>query len=128
MISAIDILSTADKEGVLPDLEGLASRMPVGISMDEKLHRVAEFILKYEQMWHDVGNADPFRQFSGFKYKEPLFLDSSHDERNLNLKASDYLNVLKEYMRRWAARKHEGSPTENWYKMQEEFSKHIPIR
>jgi hypothetical protein len=128
MVSAIDILTAAEKEGVLPDLEGLASRMSVGGSMDERMYRVAEFVLKYDQMWHDVGNADPSAQFLAFRDTQPLYLDSGHRQKNPNLTASDYLNVLKAYMRRWAARKDEGSPAEDWYRMQAEFAKQIPAK
>ncbi len=92
---------------------------------NEALRKILEYIVSYEQMWHDIGNQDPHKQLIEYKSKKPLFLDPSHKIKNFNLDWSDYLFTFKEFMKRWAARKNTGSPVNDWYKMQDEFSEKI---
>ena len=86
---------------------------------------LAGFILKYEQMWQDVGNTDPFTQAPQFKGIRSLYSGPKHLKINPNLTATDYLYTFKEFMRIWAARKHEGSPEKDWERMQMEFAEYI---
>ena len=113
------------EDGYYSDLLGLGSRAFPGLSLDAQVERAAEFVVRYEQIWHDVGNQDLLVQRAPFEGRQPLYLDAEHRQRNPNIPPSDYLLVLKEFMRRWAARKYEPSPQENWYRMQDEFASTI---
>ena len=111
--------------GMLADIGGLAVRLK-GNSFENNRNRVLHFILTEKQMWHDVGNTDPYPQSQEFKKGiNPLYLDKEHKQLNPNVIAGDYLLVFKAYMQRWAARKNEGSDSANWFKMQDELADQI---
>ncbi|MBI2558060.1 hypothetical protein HYW20_01950 [Candidatus Woesearchaeota archaeon] len=123
MVNCIDIIVTAEKEGYMPDLRGLASRSHhSSYDMSVRIFEISRFISGYEQMWHDVRNADFEQRPPEFSGRQPLYLDARRTQKNPNVSASDYLYTLKEFMRRWAARKHEGSPEKDWDRMQKEFA------
>ncbi len=122
MVDCLEIIITAEREGYLSDLKGLAQRAYFGLPSEERLLQVVNFIIKYHQMWQEVGNEDPFRQANTFRSRQPLYQDLEHTQDNLQITALDYLSTLKEYMKLWAARKQENSPEANWYKMLDEFA------
>lgn len=118
MVDRIDLIVAAANEGCLADLRGLAVCAYPGKSIDERIFLLAGFILQYEPMWQEVSKADAFQQRNE---RQPLYLDEGH-QKNPCLTALDYLSTLKDFMRIWAARKHQGSPKANWEKMQKEFA------
>jgi len=124
--------------GITSDIQGLCDRLakdsqenrnyPRAPLCPTPAKRVLTFILTNRQMWYDVGNVDPTSQAPEFmhpEYSNPLYLDEEHTKINPQLAERDYLLVFKEYMRRWAARKNEGSDEANWYKMQNELAEQI---
>ena len=117
-----EIIQSARTHGYYEDLMGLGSRAFPGVRHDVQAYMAARFVLRYEQMWHEVGNQDPVSQAYMFNGIHPLFSSPTHAQINLNLTPLDYLFTFKEFMRKWAARKHEISPQENWYMMQDEFA------
>ncbi|MBI2108292.1 hypothetical protein HYT54_04140 [Candidatus Woesearchaeota archaeon] len=121
VVSVEDIIRTASREGYMADFNGLIQRMPAPALYHSGNIRIAQFMLERDNMWHDAGNADSLRQSPAFRGRQALYLDNGHEVRNPNLSASDYLFTFKEYMRVWAARKHEGSPEKDWAKMQQEL-------
>ena len=122
MVGTIDILASASAYDYDSDVKGLASYAYPGDTLDRRIIIVAQWILQNDNMWFEVHNADTFHQSATFRGRRPLYLNDNHTKRNPHLTASDYLFVFKEYMRLWAARKHEGSPEADWEAMLEELS------
>ena len=135
---SVDKLDKGKLSGLASDIQGLCDRLtkdsqgnrnyPRAPLCPTPAKRVLTFILTNRQMWHDVGNVDPTSQAPEFihpEYSNPLFLDGEHTKINPRLTEKDYLLVFKEYMRRLAARKNEGSDEANWYKMQDELAEQI---
>lgn len=108
------------------DIWGIEERLKKrAVTYPDSLNKVLNFILTCHQMWHDVGNADPKTQAERFSGFQPLCKDKEHNELNPVVNERDYLFVFKEYMRKWASRKNEGTNEANWYKMQDELAEQI---
>ena len=127
MATSVDEIMSASisNQDLFRDISGLARRLTFKGNILDKSRKVAYFIFKYKQMWHEVGNQDPDRQSPQFNGWQPLYLDGEHKNKNPDLIAEDYLYTFKEFMKIWAARKNEGSPEKNWHKMQDELSGYI---
>jgi len=111
------IVDAARLEGTFyDDLVGLGQRAFPDLPEGEQVEKVAGFVLRYEQMWHDMRCAYYSSPYS-------LFLKHENGQPNPNIVPVDYLKVFGAFMKRWAARQHEGSPDGDWYKMQDEFSR-----
>lgn len=112
-------------DGYYQDLVGIASRVFPTEPVEKAVQSIAQVVLDYTQMWHDVGNQDPIVQSEHFKGYHPLFLDVGHTELNPNLRPEDYLEVFRSFMQRWAARKQNSDPVQDWYQAQDEFAQII---
>ena len=135
--------------GFYDDLVGLGKRAFPEKPLDEQLDEIADLILSYQQMWHQVGNQDLERQDKKFRYPlfrpehitpnenlddyisarveglHPLFADAGHRYLNEEICPLDFLYVLKQNMREWALGMHTGSSEGDWCKMQDEFARMI---
>jgi hypothetical protein len=122
-ISSEDLIKKAkeSKEGYYEDMLGLAERIAPELKEKYSIKIIADFILGYEQMWHDVQCADPFQKDRRI-YTGSLYLDKKHEIKNPLIRPLDYLRMFKEFTNIWAARKQEKSPEECWYKAQDEFA------
>ena len=125
MLLSLELIIAADRMGVLKDFKGVASHAYSGIPIDEAVFRFAGYVLRDEQAWHDVGNADSTRQSPGWGGRRGLYADPSHEMINPNLTADDYVGVTMANMRRQAACLHEGSPEANWLKMLEVYGNQV---
>lgn len=105
-------------DNIYNDMKGLASKAYPELIEEEGLLKVADFILDYRHLWHDVGNQDPIRRKELFAQMEPLYLDLEHNHLNPKITERDYLAVFKEFERRWALGENESSSEANWLKAQ----------
>jgi hypothetical protein len=121
-----DLIRTAknSKEGHYEDILSLAKRVLPNESEERSMSIIANFILNYEQMWHDVKCADPFQKGKSI-YTGSLYLNKEHTVKNQFIHPLDYLRVFKEFTKNLAARKNEKSPEECWYKAQDELAELI---
>lgn len=129
-IEAMDIIEVAwDFMDCHNDLLGIGKRAFPDKDFFTQVGLVADFILGYENMWLEIGNADTFTQSQQLKEYgvQTLYSDIDHKQRNPDVSALDYVGTFKEFERKLAGKiflsgKY-SSPEDDWYKMQDELAK-----
>ena len=119
------LVEEAKVNGYYDDLIGIARRLLPEQPAERVVYTIADFIIKYKQMWHDVGNEDTKRQYEEFRNYQPFYADSDHSKKNQHLRAVDYLETFKGFMRKWALRTSGIDANDSWYKAQSELASFI---
>jgi hypothetical protein len=102
------------------DLVGIGSRVIPWDGESMQAMMAADWISRYDQMWHEVGNQDPKRQKDAMKGLETLFTDDG--VTNMKVRPIDFLMVFKEYENQEAQKMQTGDHRTDWYRMQDKIS------